>query len=180
MVNLCSRQHESQPQRGLPLMLLFWLCCSALTLTNAAAEECSESGAEGDRTCTAADDKPAARWASRSECEESLKAMPARRSFFQRVGVPPGADESRFRQMLARGGIHPRGVVLATEFYELPLIVNTTRLREEVDALLQGNEWEAAQDGGRQRGAGCRFQALPTYRGRGRLGRALQRCRPTS
>mmetsp|Transcript_131639 Transcript_131639/g.421126 ORF Transcript_131639/g.421126 Transcript_131639/m.421126 type:complete len:438 (+) Transcript_131639:87-1400(+) len=89
---------------------------------------------------------------SRRICEDFYANLPDRRAFFQRVQPPPGVPAERFGQLLAKGGIHPRGVILASEFYELPLVINSSRLQEEVDALLAAAEWESASPGNAAQG----------------------------
>ena len=46
--------------------------------------------------------------------------------------------------MLARGGIHPRGVVLDSEFFELPLRFDPELLASEMSLLTEGAGWEGA------------------------------------
>lgn len=72
------------------------------------------------------------------------------------------ADE--FKGYLARGGIHPRGVVLNSEFYELPLALNSSRLQEEVDALLRAGQWEQASAENAAQGVSSRHFRLTRSR----------------
>jgi len=90
-----------------------------------------------DHTCAAP------RHATR-ECEEAYAEYPRRTTFFRNVQPPPNVVPRKFQMMLAQGGIHPRGVVLTNEFFQLPLALNVSLLQEEVDALLETGEWEGA------------------------------------
>jgi hypothetical protein len=75
-------------------------------------------------------------------CFSAYTELPQRDRFFSRAARPPNVPPERFGMMLAKGGIHPRGVVLDSEFVELPIRVNKTLLREELKALLQaGHKW---------------------------------------
>lgn len=80
----------------------------------------------------------------RARCLDFYRSLPRREDFFRRVQQPAGMPTKRFQEFLARGGIHPRGVVLTSEYYELPLSVNKSRLQQEVSALLAGADWEGA------------------------------------
>lgn len=118
----------------------------------AAPDTCSTGGSNG--TCQTFEDATSGGLGNelhRRQCEEFYSGLPSRSAFFRRVEVPPEFAERRqeFGHMLARGGIHPRGVVLASEFYELPLRLNGSLLEEEVSGESQHFSVTVAM-GGRQ------------------------------
>jgi hypothetical protein len=57
----------------------------------------------------------------------------------------PGVPEEQFAHMLAAGAIHPRGVVLDSEFFELPLRFDEKLLRAEFEALTSSGGWERSK-----------------------------------
>ena len=75
--------------------------------------------------------------AGKAKCFADYAITPRREMFFSRITPPPGLPAERFGMMLARGAIHPRGVVLDSEFYELPMRVNASAVRDELKALLR-------------------------------------------
>jgi len=90
-------------------------------------------------------------WAD-SSCLQAYQSLPSRAAFFHRVPKPAGMQQPQFEALLARGAIHPGGVVLASEFYELPLRVNASLLLEEASALQQEEEWESAAAANQEQG----------------------------
>lgn len=111
----------------------------ATSVTCSAAGGCLGSLEEPSEGIPVAIDRKVAR----QSCLEFYGSLPERTEFFRRVQKPPNLPPERFENMLVRGGIHPRGVVLETEFFELPLRLNATLLQEEAAALLEGEDWEA-------------------------------------
>jgi len=97
---------------------------------------------------------------SEVSCAQFYKSLPDRTSFFARVKKPPHLSADQFGMMLAKGGIHPRGVVMDTEFYELPLLLNHSLLEQEMEALLHGIEWEQASKGNVKQGVVSRHLRL--------------------
>jgi len=87
-----------------------------------------------------------------STCLQAYHSLPTRTAFFHRVPRPSGMEQSQFEALLARGAIHPGGVVLASEFYELPIRVNASLLLEEASALQQEEEWESAAAANEEQG----------------------------
>jgi hypothetical protein len=86
-------------------------------------------------------------------CFSNYTSLPQRDRFFSKAERPPGVGEEKFGRMLARGGIHPRGVVLDSEFFELPLRFNKTLLRAELKALRQsGAKWAGAKKDNQDQG----------------------------
>ena len=86
------------------------------------------------------------------ECIARYSALPRRTSFFSRVRPPADIDPERFGHLLARGGIHPRGVVLDSEFWELPLRVDADLLAAEMASLVREAGWEGVDGGNAQQG----------------------------
>ena len=109
------------PHAGQPVLcpVTVRLCVLCVLLS---ASQCS------DHTCAAP------RHATR-ECEEAYVVYPRRTTFFRNVHPPPNVEPRKFQMMLAQGGIHPRGVVLTNEFFQLPLALVVSLLQEEVAAL---------------------------------------------
>jgi len=134
------------------LLLLRGLALSAL-----AAEKFDTSG-----SCTS--DSRAERnldiKADEAYCTNFYESLPDRTKFFARVQRPPNLSADKFGLMLAKGGIHPRGVVMDTEFYELPLLLNHSLLEEEMEALLHGAEWEHATEANAKQGVVSRHLRL--------------------
>eukprot|EP00927_Polykrikos_kofoidii_P061595 TRINITY_DN56427_c0_g1_i1.p1 TRINITY_DN56427_c0_g1~~TRINITY_DN56427_c0_g1_i1.p1 ORF type:complete len:603 (+),score=103.33 TRINITY_DN56427_c0_g1_i1:76-1809(+) len=91
-------------------------------------------------------------------CIKKYETLFRRTRFFQKITTPKDTPKEVFQQMLMRGGIHPRGVVLDSEFFELPLRFNVTALQADVKSLeteeaetVKG-AWEGASDDNLQQG----------------------------
>ena len=54
-------------------------------------------------------------------CFAAYRQIPRRSNFFSRIPQPPNMPVHVFHGLLARGGIHPRGVILDSEFILLPV-----------------------------------------------------------
>ena len=83
---------------------------------------------------------------SAQKCYDEYAGLPRKSQFFSRISPPAGMPLQRFQHMLAKGGIHPHGVLLDSEFFELPLEVDATRLQQELEALVTSTGWDAATD----------------------------------
>lgn len=77
------------------------------------------------------------------ECFYQYASKPRRSEFFSRIERPPGVAPEVFPRMLAKGGIHPRGVVLDSDFYQLPIKFNASEIRAEMDKLSIG--WRTSE-----------------------------------
>jgi len=103
---------------------------------------------------------------SASRCKDFYASLPERGAFFRRVLRPANVPEERFGRMLAKGGVHPRGVVLDSEFYELPLKLNQTLLEKEVASLLASDGFEPADKENVMQGVVSQHMRLTRSRGK--------------
>lgn len=95
-----------------------------------------------------------------ASCTQFYESLPDRTKFVARVKRPAHLSADKFGMMLAKGGIHPRGVVLDSEFYELPLLLNHSLLEEEMESLLHGIDWEQASEANAEQGVVSRHLRL--------------------
>jgi len=148
------------PLRLLPLLLAASNCIAAKPgLLCSHADTCLETGTTPELNAAFETIARQLQWSTLSEsarkCFTGYTRRPRRSLFFSRITRPPHIPPERFGGMLARGGIHPRGVVLDSEFYTLPFQFNATAVRSELRALEP--KWHSSTKGNAEQGVVSSF-----------------------